>query len=203
MSPTKFATYLVIAVAAALAGTWVVSDNSTPAEIRSLKTGTESIPKVTLEKKSKVTNVALESESYAPLRIRLSGVVGGARGLALAVVSVNDTEDVILHVGDKLAGSSVVVAIDADSMTYRQGTREIRTFLQSVPENSQPIALRTVAPTASGSASQTPNEELAKLPGFMPSGPPLHRNDGTETPNGNAMFKQAIEAKAASMRAQP
>lgn len=201
MTSVRAATYFILVVGAVCLGIWLVGEEPNPADFHR-QTGNENpIQKTPPVRGSESLSEAPKEQTFTPLSIRLSGVIGGGNGLPLALVSVNDIQNAIVRVGDKLDASSTVIAIDQDSMTYRQGAREVRTFVQSASDKSAPTAQRALSPNKSGNPP-TSNGEIVRLPGFMPSAPSIRQNNGIETPNGNAVFRQAIEAKIADMRAK-
>ena len=202
MTSIRAATYFILVVGAVCSGIWLTGEDSNPVKFHRQVEDLKPMQKVPSVRGSESGSVAPKAQTFTPLYIRLSGVIGGGNGLPLALVSVNDIQNAIVRVGDKLDASSTVIAIDQDSMTYRQGTREIRTFVQSASDKSAPTAQRTLSPNESGNPP-TSTGEIVKLPGFMPSAPSIRQTSGIEAPTGNAVFRQAIEAKIANMRAQP
>lgn len=137
-----------------------------------------------------------ENEIGPPPQVELSGVVGGAEGQRLAVVSVNKSLEAVVRVGDTIFAASTVTEIDQDSLTYRHGSNLVRVVIQD----------RKALPQNKASSAQLPNNELqvpAKeniLPGFIANTGTGGQQSSVESKNGNAEFRRAFENKVNSLR---
>jgi len=133
-------------------------------------------------------SVVSEGEITPPPEIQLSGIVGGANGQQLAIISVNKAPELIVHVGDQIFASSTVTEINLDSLTYRHGSNLIR------------VAMKSHAPSSQGSAaSNTENSQ----PGFAKSTGQIGQQRPSDAKNGNVEFRQAFEQKMKSLQQRP
>ena len=143
--------------------------------------------------------LTLRSEVTPPPQVQLSGIVGGADGQRLAVVSVNKSPEAVVRVGDAIFAASIVTEIKQDSMTFRHGSNLIRVVMQDRRASPQGIASSTQASTNEPQVATKENT----VPGLM-------ANTGTAGPqslgdlkNGNVEFRQAFEQKMKSFQSRP
>ena len=157
---------------------------------------------VFIETKSKLPaqgRAVSENEITPPPKVQLSGIVGGADGQQLAIISVNKAPELLVRVGDQIFAASTVTEINQDSLTYRHGSDLIRVFIQG---NAAPTQ------TSVGSANPTSNKQpVARqedlLPGFMKSTGTAGQQSSAESKNGNVEFRQAFETKMNSLQTRP
>jgi len=132
-------------------------------------------------------------------QVLLSGIVGGANGQRLAVVSVNKSPESIVRVGDPIFADSTVTEINQDSLTYRHGSNLIRVVMQD----------RNVPPQGKVSTAQIPKNELDvplkenTLPGFVASAGTAGQQSPANSKNGNVEFREAFEKKMKSLQTRP
>lgn len=148
-------------------------------------------PPVFNEAKSKQYSQARmvsESEITPPPEIQLNGIVGGANGQQLAIISVNKAPESMVRVGDLIFAASTVTEINLDSLTYRHGSNLIR------------VEMKSRAPSSQGSAaSNTENTQ----PGFAKSTGQIGQQSPSDAQNGNVEFRQAFEQKMKSFQSRP
>ena len=197
----RAAIYIVLACGVLAAWIWFTGDDSTPIVQPRQLAHMPPMQKTSSQRVFEPTQVASQGKNLDPLKIRLSGVIGGVNGLPLALVSLNGAREVIVHVGEPLTDSALVVAIDGDSMTYRQGNVDVRTYMQST-NNSDTVAIATAVPKTE-TASPPTSDGMVRLPGFMPNVAPVQQFGEAKAGDGNSVFKRDIEKKMASMRGSP
>lgn len=122
-----------------------------------------------------------------PIAVVLSGVVTGIDRQQLAIVSVDRGPVSLLRVGDSINGSSHVLRIDGESMTYRQGGSDVRVFVSAGPGTPA-----VAAPAAA---------QVKTYPGFVAAAPSIARASGTEPGSGNEAFRQAVDKKLQAIAA--
>ena len=140
-----------------------------------------------------------EIEITPPPKIQLSGIVGGADGHQLAIISVNKAPESIVRVGDQIFAASTVTEINQDSLTYRHGSDLIRVLVQGNAALTQ---------TSAGSAKSASNEQpVAKqedlLLGLMKITGTAGQQSSADSKNGNVEFREAFEKKMNSLQTRP
>jgi hypothetical protein len=172
---------LAVVAAAAVAG-WIYLSPGPSADPPRIppKPPSESAPSVSLPVSPTAAAPAPVVLPSAAPSVVLSGVVVGADGGNLAIVSVDRRPERMVRVGDDLANATTVERIDDDSMTYRFAGQQRRVEVQSA---------RNVAATAKPEAPPKP------LPGFVVGAPTLARADGAGPGSGNDRFRQAVARK--------
>ena len=140
-----------------------------------------------------------KDEIGPPPQVELSGIVGGAEGQRLAVVSVNKSPESIVRVGDAIFAASTVTEIKQDSMTFRHGSNLIRVVMQDRPASPQGIASSTQALTNEPQVAIKENT----VPGLKANTGTAGLQSSDESKNGNAEFRQAFEKKMNSLQTRP
>lgn len=186
LTSSRLLVALAVVVPAGIAG-WLLwpSEPAVPAPRAATDLRTETAPSQVVPLPPAAASVPVDAAIGGP-QVVLSGVVVGAGGGNLAIVSVDRRPETMLRVGDELTPSATVVHIDDGSMTYRFAGRQTRVQVQSV---------RGASATAQSVAPARP------LPGFVAGAPPLARPGGTEPGRGNDAFRQAVAKKAQAIAA--
>lgn len=141
----------------------------------------------------------LEKTSVLPPEVELTGIVYGANGQRLAIVSVNKTPELIVRIGDLIFAASTVTEINLNSLTYRHGSNLIRVVMQS---RSPPSQGNVASETQIRSAQEVPDKDNT-LPGFVKGTGPIRQQSPSDVENGNAEFRQAFEQKMKSFQLPP
>jgi len=146
-----------------------------------------------------VEPLTLKNEAATPPQVQLSGIVGGANGQRLAVVSVNQSPESIVRVGDPIFAASTVTEINQDSLTYRHGSNLIRVVMQD--RNMPPQVKVSTAQIPKNEADVSPKENT--LPGFVASAGTAGQQSPANSKNGNVEFREAFEKKMKSFQTRP
>ena len=139
------------------------------------------------------------NEITPPPKIRLSGIVGGADGQQLAIISVNKAPESIVRVGDPIFAASTVTEINLDSLTYRHGSNLIRVFIQGNTATSQTNV--GLAKLVNNEQPVVKQEDL--LPGLMKITGAAGQQSSVDSKNGNVEFREAFEKKMNSLQPRP
>ncbi|MBT2341610.1 MULTISPECIES: type II secretion system protein N [Pseudomonas] len=83
----------------------------------------------------RVDNPALQwfSNQPAPVEIKVSGVLAGARG-AVAILSLNDGPPRSFRVGERVAQGVRLVSIEAQAVVIERGSEQTRLALARLPD---------------------------------------------------------------------
>lgn len=189
----------VLGLCLVLASVWMTRERGELAIANNAAVTDTLAPSLDSARKSPLPNVLQLPSQIQPLDVRLAGVMVTADGKAsLALVSVNNLQESIVRVGESLGGHAIVIGIENDSMTYRQGEVTYKTTVQS--KTNSPVSLAQMPPPTSNPSSTA--AEAVRLPGFMPV-PQTTRPINNEQPNGNAAFKRDLEKRLANLKEQP
>ena len=199
--PSGKLAYFMVAVALVLSGFWLFEVkffSSAKAEDPAVQVK-QPVLNATQSQLYPVEPLALQNKGTTAPQVQLSGIVGGANGQQLAIISVNKAPESIVRVGDQIFSASTVTEINQDSLTYRHGSNLIRVVMQD----------RRAPPQSEASSAQLPTNELQiaakemSVPGFI-------ANTGTAGPqssdglkNGNVEFRQVFEQKMKSFQSRP